>query len=697
MDESARPIVEEELGALTEVRRKLDEVPYDVPPSESELLDELVRLREEIATAKEEDKASIMAQYDRQYALLQQLRATRDKPQVDPASPYFAHVRLSEDGRSRDLFLGKATRLDHGLRIVDWRNAPVSRIFYAYEQGDVYEETFGTRLLEGTVEARRTLTIQRGALHRIDGPEGTFARDDDGTWHTTTTTPPRLAGGEGSSVTRLHPAGGGRSRRLGTHDDGRAHRADKRLPDIAGLIDPDQFDLITRPASGFLVVRGTAGSGKTTVALHRIAYLAYDDPDIDSPDTLFVVFSKALRDYVGRVLPALGLGRVRPVTFPEWAAALRRRHFRGLPRQHRDDTPEAVVRLKSHPATLMALEQHIATLSAASTVEQAVDDWVSVTTSFDLLRAAFDDLDPTAFDDTALRAATDWCRARYDAILAAEEGDEDAEALLDAEDDALLLRAFQLRVGPLRDRRGRRPLRHRHIAVDEVQDFSPAEVRVLLGTLAPQGSITLAGDTQQHVMAESGFTSWADFFRWLGLEGTAVDTLRVAYRSSRAIVTFALALLGELREDDPPLTVREGPDVELFRFTDHGAAVAFLADALRALARDEPLANVALLVPSAGVANTYFAGLRRAEVPRLRRVVDQDFAFTPGVEIVPVDQVKGLEFDYVVVVEANAHHYPDRPAHRRLLHVAATRAIHQLWVTSVGTPSPILRPLLESR
>ena len=67
------------------------------------------------------------------------------------------------------------------------------------------------------------------------------------------------------------------------------------------------------------MIRGTAGSGKTTVALHRIAYLAYDDPAIDSPATLFVVFSPALRDYVSHVLPALGVERVHVRTFHEWA------------------------------------------------------------------------------------------------------------------------------------------------------------------------------------------------------------------------------------------------------------------------------------------------------------------------------------------------------------------------------------------
>ena len=152
-------------------------------------------------------------------------------------------------------------------------------------------------------------------------------------------------------------------------------------------------------------------------------------------------------------------------------------------------------------------------------------------------------------------------------------------------------------------------------------------------------------------------------------------------------------MLGDLREDDtPPTTTRSGPPVELFRFTDHGAA-AFLADAL-GLASDEPLASVALLAASADVAALYYRALRDAEVPRLSLVEEQRFSFAPGVEVTQVQEVKGLEFDYVILLEASSAAYPDTPAARRLLHVGATRAIHQLWLTSVGTPSPLLREVL---
>ena len=149
--------------------------------------------------------------------------------------------------------------------------------------------------------------------------------------------------------------------------------------------------------------------------------------------------------------------------------------------------------------------------------------------------------------------------------------------------------------------------------------------------------------------------------------------------------------MGDLRDDErPPLTVRSGPAVELFRFTDHGACLAFLTDALIDLAASEPLASVAVLTPSPELSALYHGGLERGEVPHLRRVEHQDFTFAPGVEVTEIEQVKGLEFDYVILVEVSSTHFPDRPLSRRLLHVGATRAVHQLWLTSVGTPSPIV-------
>jgi DNA helicase-2/ATP-dependent DNA helicase PcrA len=267
------------------------------------------------------------------------------------------------------------------------------------------------------------------------------------------------------------------------------------------------------------------------------------------------------------------------------------------------------------------------------------------------------------------------------------------EPELDIEDEAVLLRLFQLRVGPLKTRK-KRAIVYSHLVVDEVQDFSPLELQILLGTAGERQCVTLSGDTQQQIMQGSGFTSWEEVFDGMGLSGIQVSSLKVGYRSTRSITSFAVKVLGELAEDEDLMVAnRKGETVELFRFTDHGACVGFLADAIKDLSRHEPNASVALITPTEAISKLYEDGLARARVPRMCRVVDQVFSFSPGVEITEVGEVKGLEFDYVILIEATARHYPDTDHHRRLLHVGATRAAHQLWLTAVGTPSAIIRDI----
>jgi DNA helicase-2/ATP-dependent DNA helicase PcrA len=223
------------------------------------------------------------------------------------------------------------------------------------------------------------------------------------------------------------------------------------------------------------------------------------------------------------------------------------------------------------------------------TARQALDDWASVRTRAALLWQCCEARAPGVFKRAEIERCVEWFRRRNEELFAWLEREPEVEATLEPEDDALLLRAWQLRVGPIPGAEGG-PLRYRHVAIDEVQDFAPVEVRVLLECLDDHRSLTLAGDAQQQIGPAASFGSWSAFFRDLGLEGTEVDTLQVSYRSSREITEFALALLGDQREEGPVVTTRSGPPVEVFEFTDSGASVAFLSDALARLAREEPLA-----------------------------------------------------------------------------------------------------------
>jgi DNA helicase-2/ATP-dependent DNA helicase PcrA len=683
------PVVDEEIHLLDRVREALGrERPRDRAAEEG-LVRELERVRELLVSGEEQkDRLALLEQWDRGSALLRQLRASGEAPSVDPRSPYFAHMRLREGGRERDVCIGKATCIRDGVRVVDWRHAPVSQLFYRYEQGDRYEEELGGRTVAGEIAARRTVAIRDGALERVDAPEGSFVRDAGG-WAVAQRRGARLGGGEGAAL-RAWALDAAKQRHFGTDPDGAPRRADKHLTDVAGLLDADQFDAIGLPGAGFLAVRGSAGSGKTTVALHRIAYLAYHDPSLDAPHTLFLTLSPALRDYVSHVLPGLGVARVRVTTFPEWAEETVKRLFPALPAERRFDTPDYVRRLKLHPGLDDALARHVAATPGAPRPAQVLDDWASLLTHQALLETVLPLHAHARTPSSAeLRAAVEWCRTRHEELVAWLEGDAEAPAALDPEDDAILLRAWQRRAGPLADRGGA-PLRFRHVAVDEVQDFSLLELRVVRDCLADPPSMTLAGDMQQQIGSHASAASWEALLGGLDLPEPELRTLRVAYRSTQEIVTFARGLLGPLAEDEPPETLRSGPPVEIFAFTDAGAGVAFLADALRRLADAEPLASVAVLTPAPDVSALWADGLERSEVPRVRRVENGRFAFAPGVEVTEIEQAKGLEFDYVVLVDVSARHFSDTPASRRLLHVGATRAVHQLWVLTPSDPSPLV-------
>lgn len=694
MGDAPDDIVLEELGALERVIAQLAEIPPAKTASQTPIIRELERLRERLLSGDEnKDLSTLTEQYHNQSAILNQLQSVGQAIQVDSASPYFAHLRLGEDGRVRDLYLGRTTCLEKGVRIVDWRDAPISKIFYSYRQGEHFDEEISGRERQGSVVVRRMVRIREGVLERVQAPEGDFRRDEDSLtgWRREVLGTPRLAGGEAAAL-RYGGEDPGLARRMGEGRDGEILRADKHLPEITSLIDSTQFDLITRPANGYLVIRGSAGSGKTTVALHRIAYLAFDDSRIDGPETLVVVFSRALARYVEHVLPSLGLRGVRILTYREWAFQERRLCFPRLPAAHRDDTPAMVQRIKLHSGMDVALKRQVARVPGARNGEQAYDDWASVLTQRELLGEVFADVAPGQFSERDLDRFVEWNRRRLDEINSAMAGDSEADAGLDPEDDALLLRAWQRRIGSLMGP-SRRPLAYRHIVIDEVQDFAPLEVRVLIDSMKRESSITLAGDTQQHLMEHSGFTSWTSFFQELGLDGAEIDTLKVSYRSSEQVMQFAISLLGELHEEEAIVTTRTGPPVELFRLTDRGACVAFLSDVLRDLMAEEPMASVAVLTPNPVASDVYFEGLERAELPRLRRIRDGEFSFKAGIEVTEVAQVKGLEFDYVVVLDVDSTNYPDTPTARRVLHVAATRAVHQLWMISVGTPSPLVEAI----
>jgi DNA helicase-2/ATP-dependent DNA helicase PcrA len=237
---------------------------------------------------------------------------------------------------------------------------------------------------------------------------------------------------------------------------------------------------------------------------------------------------------------------------------------------------------------------------------------------------------------------------------------------------------------------------YEHVFVDEAQDLSPLELSVVLDTASAQ-NVTLAGDVAQRLHMDNGFSDWKSVLSVLGEGHVELEPLQVTYRSTQEIMELAIEVLGPSWGGERSRATRSGAPIELFRFAHTGDAVGFLAENLRALIAAEPAASIAVIARTEEQAAEYAQGLHQAEVPHVRLIAAQDFPFRAGIDVTDVRQVKGLEFDYVVLVEVTAHSYPNDEHARHLLHIAITRAAHQLWILTGDSPSPLLPTELVER
>src|SRR5688572_27191500 len=351
-------VVDEEEALLTRARAALDAERAKASrsgASDLRSIDALRALRDEAASASADDLPPLLLEMNIRQRLIE-----RSGKEVlpDAAAPYLAHLRVREADGVKDYLLGRASFLEpsHGVRIVDWRVAPVAQIFYRHREGDPYEETFPGRVAEGVVEARRIVVIVDGALTRIIGDKLALARTPGGQW---------LRADRGALA--FVSGGAGTAARPGSLGVGAG--AVKGAADVTALLDPEQFAAVSAPAEEPLLVLGSAGSGKTTVALHRLARIAAREPDRYPLARMGVVVpEEGLARLSRRLLEPLGVGQAQVKTLDTWAYDLAKAIFGSpLPRIYAEP-PAVVSSLKRHPALYDALRARYRHLPAAPNV-----------------------------------------------------------------------------------------------------------------------------------------------------------------------------------------------------------------------------------------------------------------------------------------------------------------------------------------
>ena len=195
-------------------------------------------------------------------------------------SPYFGRIDFQENGQDNKeiCYIGKVGVFDKSGKIitVDWR-APISSLFYDSNIGPTeYLSPLG--VIKGNLDLKRQFDIKNGEL--INFQDVNTVSDDE-------LLKPYLSA-----------------------------NADNRLKNIVATIQKEQNQIIRKYLNENLIVQGTAGSGKTTVALHRIAYLVYNEQKNYQENQFIVIGPNAyFMDYISSVLPDLDVNAVTQYTF----------------------------------------------------------------------------------------------------------------------------------------------------------------------------------------------------------------------------------------------------------------------------------------------------------------------------------------------------------------------------------------------
>ena len=706
------------------------------------------------------------------------------------AAPPSAESAAAESAPKRVIYLGGS--LIQGQDVYNW-TAPVGRLWYTQSYEDGYTAPKG--YIATRVDLKRFLRIRDGRLEYVGdifrrrlpapapdaGGDAPFAQD--------------------APIDILTDALSG----VG-EDDG-------HLTVIIETIEPEQYESIANVSDKVLIVQGAAGSGKSEIGLHRIAFLLSPFngiPENERPTpatTLLVGPSQAFLDNVDDVLPNLGVAKdVERVRFSQWLAARMSADALIRPRIWNDllnngevrNFHESAERFKGSLAMADALDKFVSERTkeirkkceslkpvpgpdggervSRQQVMDALDaalpkrgdaSFLNVRRADFIrrIREIFERGSPAARrpgrsgaqprlrlefsgrPTTQTRAAdaerreraereraitqirnivTEWCdkkwpradfRREYAKLLsnagemirlsANRLSEDDARALAEsvaknvADDENKTSNEFgDADMGALAylDHllNGTLERKYNHIVVDEAQDISPIEFR-LLAESSGNNWFTILGDTAQRLTPYRGVRSWKrDLNPVFGRDDIEVQPARKSYRSTRRITKFANRILRTFDKNIPaPIPYdRDGARVEYSRHPNADAMYrAALEDISRVRAMDGLAdATVAVLARDTRNLNRFKKFAAKSGFGDI--ISPLEAAARSRAVFARVPDAKGLEFDAVIIIGANES-FSDTLFNKKLLYLAATRAKHYLGIHWSGRQSPILSAISE--
>ena len=616
-------------------------------------------------------------------------------------SPYFGKITFSPTKstlrRDIDTYIGKFALIDEETQlplVTDWR-APIANIYYENSgptDGVFFNSPLGRQ--EGNLKQKRQFQISKARINNIyDAKSGNAAADE-------------------FLLAQLHE-------KLG-----------KKLTDIVSTIQAQQNEIIREEINKPVVIQGVAGSGKTTIILHRLAYLFYaHKQDIHPERSLIIAPNTMFLDYISDVLPNLGIVGVQTQTYLFWAKSImgwddsymispeeenldikefkgsnefihlldeyfenfERNLFKDIPYSRRGDVKERYFHLKKNSPQISFLERLDLSL-----------DYAFAQRDFDEKRIGL--MDSTQeFREGKKKEIKEYFRKNsnvfniyrnlFKANILSKEISRYTLKGLKKEGNIHMFRMED--IAPLLyiyfKLYGTKDIKLDYIVVDEAQDLSLIQIYTLF-LVSKNNNITLAGDLAQSIIPPFYIKDWEmvfNLFRENHIDNCSYHQLNRCYRTTIEIIDFANRIFKKRFPKNyklPEAVLRHGDDVVNLE-TDEDISKGNISD-LRKIADilndhfNKGAATCAVVCRDRRHAEDVVKIFQNNSDLFNREIVSfEEVDYKTGIQILPIEKAKGLEFDTVVLIDVDSERYMDTELDTRLLYVGITRALHHLVIT----------------
>lgn len=586
-------------------------------------------------------------------------------------SPYFGKITFEDDEGNKDIYIGLTyLTKDNDNVIYDWRS-PISSVFYDYEHGKCSYSAPGG-IIEGYLHNKRQFTIENSKIKRVFDSKLTI--QDEMLQEVLT------------------------------------RKNNDYMKIIVNTIQAEQNAIIRNVEDKNLIVQGIAGSGKTSVALHRIAFLLYKIKNLTSDKVLIFAPNHIFSEYISNVLPELGEENTKETTFSDFLEAYIKEYkniesFTSfIERYYKKEEPYTdLIKLKQSNEIIPVIEKYIQnyTKKARFTSEifnrelyvplEKLNYYLNERYSSIPLLERIDEISLKIAEQefrnnkSKARQIRKWLRERLNISIDMKEiyknffrskefidiyGHELPESYinrLDEKDISYEDACLFVYMKSLLMFLGNDYLIEQTI-VDEAQDYSILEY-MLLKKILKRSKFTILGDINQTINPYYEYKSLNEL-KSVFTDSVNYIELNKTYRSSPEIIEHANKILGL----NLVSAIRRNTSIPVkFRYEDN--LKEQLIKDIENLKKDNK--SIAIITKTDTEAATIYKLLKK-DMNELTLIANNSKAFSRELVVIPSYMAKGLEYDATIVYTEKDNQFTYKE--RYLYYVACTRSQHHLII-----------------